>query len=32
VPRDYSDHGLAGVFERLTVDIGGERPELKAKS
>jgi hypothetical protein len=32
VPREYSDHDLAAVCQRLAVDAAGEIPELKAKS
>lgn len=32
VPPEYSHYDLAGVCQRLTVDVAGRVPELKAKS
>jgi hypothetical protein len=32
VPREHRHYDLAGVCQRLTVDVSGQFPELKAKS
>jgi hypothetical protein len=32
VPREYRHYDLAGVCQRLTVDVSGKFPELRAKS